>query len=139
MLVDRLGSSVDLVKRMQPGGDLENAWLLFDQVKRVQEWTTMACHVYEATYYKVLTIAVSRLSLWTSFRKTRSERCRLDMFGRPHVRAHIRDCRLLDGVVDGTPSGGRPWEPRMSDASNKRPMFNQPCAVCDMQSKDTRI
>jgi hypothetical protein len=37
MLVDRLGSGVDLVKRMQPGGDLENAWFMFDHVKRVQE------------------------------------------------------------------------------------------------------
>jgi hypothetical protein len=47
MLVDRLGSGVDLVKRMQPGGDLKNAWLMFDHVKRVQEWTTMACHMYD--------------------------------------------------------------------------------------------
>ncbi len=52
------GSGVDLVKRMQPGGDLENSWLMFDHVKRVQNWTTMACHVYDATYCRVMTIAV---------------------------------------------------------------------------------
>jgi hypothetical protein len=46
MLVDGAGSGVNLVKRMQPGGDLENTWLIFDHVKRVQEWTTMAFHVY---------------------------------------------------------------------------------------------
>ena len=30
------GSGVDLVRRMQPGGDLENAWILSDHVKRVK-------------------------------------------------------------------------------------------------------
>jgi hypothetical protein len=58
MLEDGPGSGVDLVKRMQPGGDLENAWLMFDLVKRVKDWTTMACHVYDATYCKVMTIAL---------------------------------------------------------------------------------
>ena len=40
-----LGSGVDLVKQMQAGGGLECAWMMFDHVKRVKEWTTMACHV----------------------------------------------------------------------------------------------
>jgi hypothetical protein len=53
MLEDRPGSGVDLVKRMQPGRDLENAWLMFDHIKRVKEWTTMACHVYEGPMYHV--------------------------------------------------------------------------------------
>ena len=35
MLEDGPGSSVDLVKRMQPRGDLENVWLMFDHVKHV--------------------------------------------------------------------------------------------------------
>ena len=52
------GSGVDLVKRMQPGGDLENAWIMYDHVKRVKGWTTMACHVYDAQYCRVMTIAV---------------------------------------------------------------------------------
>ena len=51
------GSRVDLVRRMQPGGDLEHAWIMFDHVKRVTNWTTMACHVYDATYQRVMTIA----------------------------------------------------------------------------------
>lgn len=51
-------SGVDLVKRMLPGGDLENAWLMFNRVKRVQNWTTMVCHVYDASYCRVMTIAV---------------------------------------------------------------------------------
>ena len=52
------GSGVDLVKRMQAGGDLQCAWMMFDHVKRVKEWTTMACHVYDSLYCKVMTIAV---------------------------------------------------------------------------------
>ena len=51
------GSGVDLVRRMQPGRDLEHAWIIFDQVKRVTNWTTMACNVYDATYQCVMTIA----------------------------------------------------------------------------------
>jgi hypothetical protein len=44
-----------LVRRMQPGGDLENVWIMFDHVK---QWTTMACHVYDSAYCRVMTIAV---------------------------------------------------------------------------------
>jgi hypothetical protein len=29
------GSGVHLVNQMQPGGDLEHAWIMFDHVKRV--------------------------------------------------------------------------------------------------------
>ena len=53
-----LGNGVDLVKRMQLGGDLENSWIMFDHVKQVRSWTTMACHVYDSTYCHVMTIAV---------------------------------------------------------------------------------
>ena len=52
-----LGSGVDLVAQMQPGGDLELAWIIFDHVKRVTNWTTMACHVYDSTYHSIMTIA----------------------------------------------------------------------------------
>ena len=58
MSVDRPGSGVDLVKRMQPGGDLEDSWVMFDHVKRVPEWTTIAAHVYDSKYCKVMTIAL---------------------------------------------------------------------------------
>jgi hypothetical protein len=58
MLEDELGSGMDIVKRMQPGGDLENAWLMFDHVKCVHEWTTMVCYVYDTAYCKVMTIAI---------------------------------------------------------------------------------
>jgi hypothetical protein len=51
-------NGVDLVRRMQPSGDLQNCWLMFDHVKRVQEWTTMACHVYHIMYYKVFNITI---------------------------------------------------------------------------------
>jgi hypothetical protein len=52
------GSGVDLVKRMQPGGDLEDVWMMFNHVKHVKKWTTMACHVYDSTYCHVMTIDV---------------------------------------------------------------------------------
>ena len=51
------GSGVDLVRRMQPGGDLENAWMMSDHVKRVKGWTTMAAHVYDMVYQRIMTIA----------------------------------------------------------------------------------
>jgi hypothetical protein len=46
MLFYGLASGVDLVKRMQSRGDLQNCWLMFDHVKHVHEWTTMACNIY---------------------------------------------------------------------------------------------
>jgi hypothetical protein len=52
---------VDLVKHMQLGGDLQNCLFMFDHVKCVQEWTTMACHVYDPMYYKVFTIAICNM------------------------------------------------------------------------------
>jgi hypothetical protein len=41
---------------MQFGGDLENAWNMFDHSKCVEGRTTMAFHVYNPAYCKVLTI-----------------------------------------------------------------------------------
>ncbi len=38
--------------------NLQNAWIMFDHVKRVVGWTTMACHVYDPMFCKVSTIAV---------------------------------------------------------------------------------
>lgn len=42
-------SGLDLVNRMRRSGDgdLRRAWVCFDHVKRVREWTTMAAHVYD--------------------------------------------------------------------------------------------
>jgi hypothetical protein len=51
-------NGISLVRRMQPGGDLENAWIMFDHVKRVKDWTTMGVHIYDPEYYKIMTIAV---------------------------------------------------------------------------------
>ena len=44
--------------RMQPGGDLQDFWLIFDHVKHVNNWTTMACHVYDSQCYGVMIVAV---------------------------------------------------------------------------------
>jgi hypothetical protein len=42
---------------MQPGGDLENAWMMSNHVKWIKGWTTMAAHMYDGTYQRVMTIA----------------------------------------------------------------------------------
>ena len=57
MSVDLPGTDVELVKRMQVGKNMENSWIMFNHVKRVKDWTTIACHVYDSQYCKVLTIA----------------------------------------------------------------------------------
>lgn len=45
-------SGVDLVNRMRRtgDGDLRRSWVCFDHVRRVQGWTTMAAHVYDARF-----------------------------------------------------------------------------------------
>ncbi len=58
MLMEGPKSRVDLVRRMQPRSNLQNAWLMFDHVKYVKEWTTMAYYMYDAEYEKVMTIAI---------------------------------------------------------------------------------
>jgi hypothetical protein len=60
------GSRVSLVRRMQPGGDLENEWVMFDHVKRIKEWTTMGVHMYDPEYRKVMTIVVCDMQLESS-------------------------------------------------------------------------
>ncbi len=58
MFVNGAMSRFDLVRQMQPSDDMLNAWMMFDHVKCVQGGTTMACHVYDMVYYKVMTIAI---------------------------------------------------------------------------------
>jgi hypothetical protein len=48
-------SGMHLVKQMQPGGDLQDTFIMFDHIKH---WTTMACHVPDCAYYRVMTIFV---------------------------------------------------------------------------------
>jgi len=61
MLIEGLISRVDLVRRMQPGGDFQNAWVMFDYTRRMKDWSTMACHVYDTEYKKVMTIAICNM------------------------------------------------------------------------------
>ncbi len=42
------GSGYDLVKWMQPRGDLQTTWIMFDHVKCVKGWMTFANHVYDS-------------------------------------------------------------------------------------------
>jgi hypothetical protein len=47
MSVNDVTNDVDIVKQMQPNGDLENILVMFDHFKCIEGWTTMACHVYD--------------------------------------------------------------------------------------------
>ncbi len=74
-------NGIDIVRHMQPKGDLEGKWLMFDQwlmfdhYKHVQHWTTMGCYVCNPLYYQILTIAIcdmqskdvdSQMLMWNS-------------------------------------------------------------------------
>jgi hypothetical protein len=52
-------SSVDLVKGMQPGGEVQDVWIMFDHGKCVKKWTTIACHVYDFAYCSVITYNIA--------------------------------------------------------------------------------
>ena len=54
-----VASGVDIVKRMQPRGDLQYEWVMYDHIKRMVGWTTMGIHIYDPEFRKVVTIAVS--------------------------------------------------------------------------------
>jgi len=41
MSIDGVPNGVDLVKRMQLGGDLENAWIMLDHFKQIERWSIM--------------------------------------------------------------------------------------------------
>jgi hypothetical protein len=53
-----LVSKVNLVRRMQPGGDLKNEWAMFDHMKKVKDWPIKGIHVYDLEYCKVMTISI---------------------------------------------------------------------------------
>ena len=51
---------------------------MFDHVKRIHNWTTMACHIYEPNFYSLMTIPIcemkgedvdSQLLLWNGIKK----------------------------------------------------------------------
>lgn len=42
---------------------MENSWIMLDHVKHLCNWTTIACHIYNTKYCKVLTIACSDMQL----------------------------------------------------------------------------
>jgi hypothetical protein len=58
VLINGVGSGVSLVTQMQSTWDLQNAWIMFGHAKHVANWITMACHMYDLVYCKMLTIIV---------------------------------------------------------------------------------
>jgi hypothetical protein len=64
---------------MQPARDLQNIWIKFDHVKCADGWTTMAYHVYNHVYCKVLIIVICDMQfedseaqwlVWTKLNET---------------------------------------------------------------------
>ncbi|CAM6092130.1 unnamed protein product [Calypogeia fissa] len=42
------GSRVDILRRMQPGGSLDGAWIMFDVMHRcTRGWLTLSAHIYD--------------------------------------------------------------------------------------------
>jgi hypothetical protein len=58
MFVNGIASGFNFVQQMQLGDDLQNAWMMFNHVKCVQGWTTMAYHIYNSVYCKVMAITI---------------------------------------------------------------------------------
>ncbi len=52
------GNGCELMKQMQPSGNLPTTWIMFDHVNRVKGWRTFTCHVYDSFYCKVMIIAI---------------------------------------------------------------------------------
>jgi hypothetical protein len=109
------GSRVHLVTRMQPGGDLEDAWIMFDHVKRIKHWTTMACHVYDSAYCCVMTIAVydmqsedasAQMVLWKNLNDVMARHDILEPkfkgFMADSAQANWNDIRVIYGSGDAT-------------------------------------
>jgi hypothetical protein len=57
MSIEGNGSGCDLVKRMQPRGNLETCWFMFDHIECVG-WMAPTCHMYDPIYYIMMTIVV---------------------------------------------------------------------------------
>ena len=121
MLLEGLSNGVDLVKRMQASGDLENGWMMFDHVKCVKEWMTMACHVYDLQYRKVMTIATCdmqsedtniQVQFWQSLNAVMAQ-CGLD---HPNFKDFIADSAMANWkavrIIYGSRSGQEKMENR---------------------------
>jgi hypothetical protein len=57
MSIEGDGNGCGLMKRMQPRGNLETRWLMFDHIKHVG-WMAPTCHMYDPINYKMMMIVV---------------------------------------------------------------------------------
>ena len=55
-----LRSHISTLPPLGPGGDLQDAWLMFNTYK-LKGWTTMACHIYDLVYRHVMTIVICKI------------------------------------------------------------------------------
>jgi hypothetical protein len=54
MSIDKIRSGVGLVAL----GEIWKFFIMFDNVKGIIDETIMVCHLYDLTYYKIVTIAI---------------------------------------------------------------------------------
>jgi hypothetical protein len=57
---DVFKSIANIYKAAMKAHDIDH-WIMFDHVKRVKHWTTMAYHVYESVHCRVMTIVVCNM------------------------------------------------------------------------------
>jgi hypothetical protein len=81
---------------MQLVRDLQKAWIMFDHVKRVASMTTVAYHVYDLVYCKMLTIIVCDIQstdievqwlMWTKLNETMMKHG----FPKPNLKGFMAD------------------------------------------------
>lgn len=63
MFMHGIVSGCDLVKWMQFSRDFQTTWKMFDHVKYVNEWTTLAYHVIDLVYCKMMIITIFDMQL----------------------------------------------------------------------------
>jgi len=80
MFVHGDSSGYDLIKWMQPRGDLQTIWIMFDHVKHVESWRPFACHVYDS----FLLQSDDDCDMWYAIWRHGSSMCNVTKFQQGH-------------------------------------------------------
>jgi hypothetical protein len=60
MCTHGFGSGMELMRRMTKGDSI-TYWVKFDHIKRMHDWTIMGAHLYDSSYYYLLTITLCEM------------------------------------------------------------------------------
>lgn len=50
-------SAINFIRRMQPRNNFSHKYMIFDHIKQIKDWTTLACRVYDSIIERILAIA----------------------------------------------------------------------------------